>query len=107
MCNHTNGLIKTGYNLQDDICECMALQDFQAADQIYIILMTFGQTLSFWSTVFFSLDNNSHDRVKIKLRLSKSDRLYTMKDEVLAWSGIPPSSVFARILLSSRYLPSF
>uniref|UniRef100_A0AAX7UTX9 protein-histidine N-methyltransferase n=1 Tax=Astatotilapia calliptera TaxID=8154 RepID=A0AAX7UTX9_ASTCA len=25
MCNHTNGLITTGYNLEDDRCECVAL----------------------------------------------------------------------------------
>jgi len=43
----------------------------------------------------FFFDNNSHDRVKIKLGVSKSDRLYAMKAEVLARAGIPTSSVFA------------
>ncbi|XP_044291795.1 actin-histidine N-methyltransferase isoform X2 [Varanus komodoensis] len=33
MCNHTNGLITTGYNLEDDRCECVALQDFKAGEQ--------------------------------------------------------------------------
>lgn len=37
----------------------------------------------------FFFDNNSHDRVKIKLGVSKSDRLYAMKAEVLARAGIP------------------
>ena len=33
--------------------------------------------------------------MKIKLGVSKSDRLYAMKAEVLARAGIPTSSVFA------------
>ena len=37
----------------------------------------------------FFFVNNSHDRVKIKLGVSKSDRLYAMKAEVLARAGIP------------------
>ncbi|CDQ62671.1 unnamed protein product [Oncorhynchus mykiss] len=34
MCNHTNGLITTGYNLEDDRCECVALQDYKENDQV-------------------------------------------------------------------------
>ena len=34
MCNHTSGLITTGYNLEDDRCECVALQDFRAGEQV-------------------------------------------------------------------------
>lgn len=29
-------MFTTGYNLEDDHCECVTLQDSQAADQIYI-----------------------------------------------------------------------
>ncbi|CAB1335481.1 unnamed protein product [Coregonus sp. 'balchen'] len=72
MCNHTNGLITTGYNLEDDRCECVALQDYKENEQ-----------------------ENAHDRVKIKLGVSKSERLYAMKAEVLARAGIPSSSIFA------------
>ncbi|XP_039992950.1 actin-histidine N-methyltransferase isoform X2 [Xiphias gladius] len=72
MCNHTNGLITTGYNLEDDRCECVALQDYKKNEQ-----------------------DNAHDRVKIKLGVSKSERLYAMKTEVLARAGIPASCVFA------------
>lgn len=94
MCNHTNGLITTGYNLEDDRCECVALQDFQAGDQIYIFYGTRSNAEFVIHSGFF-FDNNSHDRVKIKLGVSKSDRLYAMKAEVLARAGIPTSSVFA------------
>lgn len=45
MCNHTNGLITTGYNLEDDRCECVALRDFRAGEQIYIF-MALGQMQS-------------------------------------------------------------
>ncbi|KAF5914287.1 hypothetical protein HPG69_000084, partial [Diceros bicornis minor] len=94
MCNHTTGLITTGYNLEDDRCECVALQDFRAGEQIYIFYGTRSNAEFVIHSGFF-FDNNSHDRVKIKLGVSKSDRLYAMKAEVLARAGIPTSSVFA------------
>ncbi|XP_069493834.1 actin-histidine N-methyltransferase [Ambystoma mexicanum] len=94
MCNHTNGLITTGYNLEDDRCECVALQDFKEGEQIYIFYGTRSNAEFVIHNGFF-FDNNSHDRVKIKLGVSKSDRLYAMKSEVLARAGIPTSSVFA------------
>ncbi|KAM4690813.1 actin-histidine N-methyltransferase [Rhinophrynus dorsalis] len=94
MCNHTNGLITTGYNLEDDRCECVALQDFKDGEQIYIFYGTRSNAEFVIHNGFF-FENNSHDRVKIKLGVSKSDRLYAMKAEVLARAGIPTSSVFA------------
>ncbi|XP_023484134.1 actin-histidine N-methyltransferase isoform X3 [Equus caballus] len=86
--------ITTGYNLEDDRCECVALQDFRAGEQIYIFYGTRSNAEFVIHSGFF-FDNNSHDRVKIKLGVSKSDRLYAMKAEVLARAGIPTSSVFA------------
>ncbi|KAE8586395.1 hypothetical protein XENTR_v10021654 [Xenopus tropicalis] len=94
MCNHTNGLITTGYNLEDDRCECVALQDFKSGEQIYIFYGTRSNAEFVIHNGFF-FENNLHDRVKIKLGVSKSDRLYAMKAEVLARAGIPTSSVFA------------
>ncbi|KAM3917964.1 actin-histidine N-methyltransferase isoform 2-T3 [Leptodactylus fuscus] len=94
MCNHTNGLITTGYNLEDDRCECVALQDFKEGEQIYIFYGTRSNAEFVIHNGFF-FENNAHDRVKIKLGVSKSDRLYAMKAEVLARAGIPTSSVFA------------
>uniref|UniRef100_A0A7N5P3P2 protein-histidine N-methyltransferase n=1 Tax=Ailuropoda melanoleuca TaxID=9646 RepID=A0A7N5P3P2_AILME len=86
--------ITTGYNLEDDRCECVALRDFRAGEQIYIFYGTRSNAEFVIHSGFF-FDNNSHDRVKIKLGVSKSDRLYAMKAEVLARAGIPTSSVFA------------
>ena len=88
MYNHINGMFTTGYNLEDDRCECVALRDFQAGDQIYIFYGT-PSNAEFVIPSGFFMDNNSHDRVKIKLGVSKSDRLYAMKAEVLARAGIP------------------
>ncbi|CAB1331192.1 unnamed protein product, partial [Coregonus sp. 'balchen'] len=44
MCNHTNGLITTGYNLEDDRCECVALQDYKENDQLLAFLRVFCMT---------------------------------------------------------------
>ncbi|KAG9336669.1 hypothetical protein JZ751_003017 [Albula glossodonta] len=94
MCNHTNGLITTGYNLEDDRCECVALQDYKKNEQIYIFYGTRSNAEFVIHNGFF-YENNAHDRVKIKLGVSKSERLYAMKAEVLARAGIPSSSIFA------------
>ena len=45
MCNPTNGLITTGYNLEDDRCECVALQDFQAGDQVGFCILAESQPM--------------------------------------------------------------
>ncbi|XP_064178331.1 actin-histidine N-methyltransferase [Anguilla rostrata] len=94
MCNHTNGLITTGYNLEDDRCECVALQDYKENEQIYIFYGTRSNAEFVIHNGFF-FESNAHDRVKIKLGVSKSERLYAMKAEVLARAGIPASSIFA------------
>ncbi|XP_076834437.1 actin-histidine N-methyltransferase [Brachyhypopomus gauderio] len=94
MCNHTNGLITTGYNLEDDRCECVALQDYKENNQIYIFYGTRSNAEFVIHNGFF-FEDNVHDRVKVKLGVSKSERLYAMKAEVLARAGIPASSVFA------------
>lgn len=61
---------------------------FFTASQIYIFYGTRSNAEFVIHSGFF-FDNNSHDRVKIKLGVSKSDRLYAMKAEVLARAGIP------------------
>ncbi|XP_057715650.1 actin-histidine N-methyltransferase isoform X1 [Corythoichthys intestinalis] len=92
MCNHTNGMITTGYNLEDDRCECVALRNYKENEQIYIFYGTRSNADFFVHNGFFFQDN-LHDRVKIKLGISKSERLYAMKAEVLARAGIPVSAV--------------
>nr|XP_057947226.1 actin-histidine N-methyltransferase-like [Doryrhamphus excisus]XP_057947228.1 actin-histidine N-methyltransferase-like [Doryrhamphus excisus] len=94
MCNHINGLITTGYNLEDDRCECVALRDYKENEQIYIFYGTRSNAEFVVHNGFFFHDN-VHDRVKIKLGISKSERLYAMKAEVLARAGLPVSHVFA------------
>uniref|UniRef100_A0A674F4S7 protein-histidine N-methyltransferase n=1 Tax=Salmo trutta TaxID=8032 RepID=A0A674F4S7_SALTR len=86
--------ITTGYNLEDDRCECVALQDYKENDQIYIFYGTRSNAEFVIHNGFF-FQENAHDRVKIKLGVSKSERLYAMKAEVLARAGIPSSSIFA------------
>uniref|UniRef100_A0A8C1I570 protein-histidine N-methyltransferase n=1 Tax=Cyprinus carpio TaxID=7962 RepID=A0A8C1I570_CYPCA len=86
--------ITTGYNLEDDRCEFMALKDYKEAEQIYIFYGTRSNAEFVIHNGFF-FEDNAHDRVKIKLGVSKSERLYAMKAEVLARAGIPASSIFA------------
>uniref|UniRef100_A0A3B3Z9U0 protein-histidine N-methyltransferase n=1 Tax=Periophthalmus magnuspinnatus TaxID=409849 RepID=A0A3B3Z9U0_9GOBI len=86
--------ITTGYNLEDDRCECVALRDYKENEQIYIFYGTRSNAEFVIHNGFFFQDN-AHDRVKIKLGVSKSERLYAMKAEVLARAGIPASCVFA------------
>uniref|UniRef100_A0A8C2FWL6 protein-histidine N-methyltransferase n=1 Tax=Cyprinus carpio TaxID=7962 RepID=A0A8C2FWL6_CYPCA len=86
--------ITTGYNLEDDRCECVALKDYKEAEQIYIFYGTRSNAEFVIHNGFF-FEDNAHDRVKIKLGVSKSERLYAMKAEVLARAGIPASSIFA------------
>ncbi len=67
--------------------------------QIYIFYGTRSNAEFVIHNGFFFQDN-AHDRVKIKLGVSKSERLYAMKAEVLARAGIPayvqPFSLFRR-----------
>ncbi|XP_077587543.1 actin-histidine N-methyltransferase isoform X1 [Stigmatopora nigra] len=94
MCNHTNGMITTGYNVEDDRCECAALRNYKENEQIYIFYGARTNADFFVHNGFFFQDN-IHDQLKIKLGISKSERLYSMKAEVLARAGIPVSCVFA------------
>uniref|UniRef100_A0A671SU22 protein-histidine N-methyltransferase n=1 Tax=Sinocyclocheilus anshuiensis TaxID=1608454 RepID=A0A671SU22_9TELE len=80
MCNHTNGLSMSVFRF--------------LSPQIYIFYGTRSNAEFVIHNGFF-FEDNAHDRVKIKLGVSKSERLYAMKAEVLARAGIPASSIFA------------
>lgn len=56
--------------------------------QIYIFYGTRANAEFVIHNGFFYQDN-AHDQVKIKLGISKSERLYAMKAEVLGRAGIP------------------
>lgn len=73
--------IKTGDNGGVDADDLFFLQ-------IYIFYGTRSNAEFVIHNGFFFQDN-AHDRVKIKLGVSKSERLYAMKAEVLARAGIP------------------
>ncbi len=64
-------------------------KDFRfLSPQIYIFYGTRSNAEFVIHNGFF-FEDNAHDRVKIKLGVSKSERLYAMKAEVLARAGIP------------------
>lgn len=56
--------------------------------QIYIFYGTRSNAEFVIHNGFF-YQENAHDQVKIKLGISKSERLYAMKAEVLGRAGIP------------------
>ncbi|XP_022097966.1 histone-lysine N-methyltransferase setd3-like isoform X2 [Acanthaster planci] len=92
MCNHTNGVITTSFNLQRDSCDGLALHDIAVGEQVCI---------------FYGLRSNSHlllysgfvypesecDSVSIQLGISKNDRLYAMKSQLLAMMGSADSTI--------------
>lgn len=83
--------------------------------QIYIFYGTRSNAEFVIHNGFF-YQENAHDQVKIKLGISKSERLYAMKAEVLGRAGIPvyvplcspqlfPSSVTAPLVLQQSAPP--
>lgn len=91
MCNHTNGKITTGYNMPDDSCESVSLLDFQPDDQILIFygLRPNAMHLLYSGFVF----PESHcDSMAIQLGISKNDKLYLMKQQMLGRMGLTDSS---------------
>lgn len=69
-------------------CHTYGLLLSLASSQIYIFYGTRSNAEFVIHNGFF-FEDNAHDRVKIKLGVSKSERLYAMKAEVLARAGIP------------------
>ncbi|WAR19299.1 SETD3-like protein [Mya arenaria] len=70
MCNHCNGLITTDFNLEQNCSECYSLRKYMKGDQ------------------------NEHDRMAVKLGISKTDPLFEKKSELLTRCGLLASRTF-------------
>ncbi|WAR19376.1 SETD3-like protein [Mya arenaria] len=70
MCNHCNGLITTDFNLEQNCSECYSLRNYMKGDQ------------------------NEHDRMAVKLGISKTDPLFEKKSELLTRCGLLASRTF-------------
>ncbi|KAK7000066.1 histone-lysine N-methyltransferase setd3 [Biomphalaria glabrata] len=93
MCNHCNGIYTSDYNTEQDACECFCLKDFEAGQQI---LMFYGPRSNGEFLVHngFVYPDNEHDRLCLKLGISKSDPLYTQKSDLLSKLSLAPQRAF-------------
>eukprot|EP00118_Oscarella_pearsei_P012390 m.91052 g.91052 ORF g.91052 m.91052 type:complete len:505 (+) comp36674_c0_seq6:3118-4632(+) len=93
MCNHSNGVITTDYSHDEEACKCYAMDSFKADSEV---TMFYGARTDseFLLNQGFVYEGNEHDRMKIKLGVSKNDSLYAMKVELLARLEIPTSAAF-------------
>lgn len=101
MCNHSEGEITTDFSVSERCCKCYAMEDFSAGSQVF---MFYGPrtNLEFLLNTGFVYEKNGHNRLKIKLGISKGDPLFAMKVEVLARLSIPGSAGY---YISSERIP--
>lgn len=93
MCNHCNGLITTDFNLEKNCSECYSLRNYCKGDQIFIFYGARSNAELLVNNGFVYLENE-HDRIAVKLGISKSDPLFNVKSEVLTKCGLLPSRTF-------------
>ncbi|XP_059178140.1 actin-histidine N-methyltransferase-like [Physella acuta] len=93
MCNHTNGIFTSDYNSEQDACECFALRNFPIDQQVLIFYgpRSNGEFLVHNGFVY---PENEHDRLCLKLGISKGDSLFALKSELLAKLNLAPSRSF-------------
>lgn len=93
MCNHCNGLITTDFNLDNDCSDCNSLRNYSKGDQILIFYgpRSNGELLVNNGFVY---PENEHDRMAIKLGISKSNPLFNLQSELLTRCGIQSSRTF-------------
>ncbi|KAH9507193.1 Histone-lysine N-methyltransferase setd3 [Bulinus truncatus] len=93
MCNHCNGIYTSDYKAEHDACECFCLKDFESGQQI---LMFYGPRSNGEFLVHngFVYPDNEHDRLCLKLGISKGDSLYTLKSDLLSKLNLAPSRAF-------------
>lgn len=94
MCNHANGTITTGYNFLKLTSESVAERDFAKGEQLHIF---YGARPNAHFLLYsgFVYPENEHDTIAIQLGISKNDRLYAMKSQILAMLNMSePSHTF-------------
>ncbi|KAK3716901.1 hypothetical protein QZH41_017011, partial [Actinostola sp. cb2023] len=91
MCNHTNGTIETGFDTKDATCKSYALRSFSKDEQVLIFYGKRNNADLLFHNGFVYPDNE-HDFVNIPLGVSRSDKLYAMKAQIMAMVGIDASA---------------
>ncbi|XP_052768808.1 actin-histidine N-methyltransferase-like [Mya arenaria] len=93
MCNHCNGLITTDFNLEQNCSECYSLRKYMKGDQIFIFYGARSNAELLVNNGFVYLENE-HDRMAVKLGISKTDPLFEKKSELLTRCGLLASRTF-------------
>ncbi|XP_067681659.1 actin-histidine N-methyltransferase-like [Haliotis asinina] len=93
MCNHSNGYFTADYSVEKDCSECYTLREFKAEEQIFIFYGA-RSNAEFLVHNGFVYPENEHDRLCLKLGISKGDPLFAAKAEVLNRIGLQPSRAF-------------
>jgi len=75
--------ITTGYDVAEDSCKSLAVNDFKAGEQVCIF---YGERSNADLLVHngFVFEGNIHDKVGIQLGVSKSDPLFQKKEKLLS-----------------------
>ncbi|XP_065833522.1 actin-histidine N-methyltransferase-like [Oscarella lobularis] len=93
MCNHANGAITTDYKEEEKACKCYAMNDYEAGSEVTMFYGT-RTNAEFLLNQGFVYKGNEHDRMRLKLGVSKNDSLFAMKAEILSRLDIPTSAIF-------------
>ncbi|KAK7504177.1 hypothetical protein BaRGS_00004481 [Batillaria attramentaria] len=93
MCNHANGIYNTDFDVEKDCSLCYSQQDVAAGEQIF---MFYGPRSNGEFLVHngFVYPENEHDRLCLKLGISKGDALLNMKSMVLRKINLSASRSF-------------
>lgn len=87
LCNHKEGPVSIDYNPENQQCECFAMDSAPAGNEV---LIHYGPRPNPELVIYngFFYNNNSHDFMKLKLSLSKSDPLYEARQKQVAKLGL-------------------
>lgn len=88
MCNHRNGKLSTDFDVAKNCSECYAMDDFKQDEQIFIFYGSRPNSQLLLHNGFVYPDN-LFDCYDLKLGVSRSDPLFSLKTKVLALALIP------------------
>ncbi|KAF0774017.1 histone-lysine N-methyltransferase setd3-like isoform X1 [Aphis craccivora] len=93
MFNHRSGRLSTEFDKSSNSCVCYADGDFAAEDQVYIFYGV-RTNADFLVHNGFVYPDNEHDAVKIRLGVSRSDPLYSIRHRLLQTLSLPALAEF-------------
>lgn len=85
--------LSTDFVKTDNVCVCYADSDYSADDQVYIFYGV-RTNADFLVHNGFVYPDNEHDAVKIRLGVSRSDPLYSLRYRLLQTLSLPALAEF-------------